>query len=161
MDPSESMLEVCRERLQELNLLDRCELVHGYIQDLPDVEDFDAALCLLVLHHTSKDGKDRNKIIAGIEGRLKPSGYLIAAEISYDLSIGTSQDLMEKWQSMLRRAGSPEEKVQSLPKLMKEHLTILAPAEIEKILLVNKFETPVQFFQSLLIRAWYMRKSGA
>ncbi|MNJ94900.1 ubiquinone/menaquinone biosynthesis methyltransferase [compost metagenome] len=156
VEPSASMLEVCREKLQKLNLLDRCKLIHGYVQDLPGEDEFDAALCLLVLHHTSKD--ERPKIIAAIARLLKPQGSFITAELSYDSSSRTSDDMMKKWQVMSRRSGSPEEKVQSLPKMMKEHLSIQSPSEVESMLETNGFATPLQFFQSLLVRAWCAQK---
>lgn len=160
VEPSESMLEVCRDKLQKLNLLDRCRLIHGYVQDLPDEGGFDAALCLLVLHHTSKDGSDRQKIVAAIAKRLKPMGYFISAEISFDASLSTFQSTMEKWQSLLRRSDAPEEKIQTLPKMMGEHLSIQTPADFENLLAINEFEAPIQFFQSLLIRAWYAQKKN-
>lgn len=156
VDPSASMLEVCKDKLQKLNLIDRCELIHGYIEDAPEKDNFDAALCLLVLHHTSIE--DRSKIIAGIFKRLKKSGYFICAEISFDLSSSAFENIIEKWKSMIRRSGSPEEKIQSLPKMMKEHLFIQSPVDVERMLITSGFSTCIQFFQALMIRAWYSQK---
>lgn len=159
VDPSESMLGVCHENLQKMNLLDRCELIHGFIQDVPDTENFDASLCLLVLHHVSLN--DRAEIYNGISKRLKTSGYFICAEISYDLSSSAFIDIMEKWKSLIRKSGSSEDKIESLPKMMKEHLFIQTPNEVEHLLVANGFKEPVQFFQSLLIRAWYSKKKSS
>lgn len=156
VDPSISMLEVCQEKLQSLNLLDRCKLIHGYIEDVPETHEFGAAICLLVLHHTSLE--DRAKIISGVFKRLTASGYFICAEISFDFSSSTFEDIIEKWKSMIRKSGSPEDKVQSLPRMMKEHLFIQAPAEVESMLVTSGFSVCIQFFQALLIRAWYARK---
>ncbi|MDO9181003.1 MAG: class I SAM-dependent methyltransferase [Bacteriovorax sp.] len=156
VDPSESMLEVCREKLKKLNLLDRCELIHGYVEDVQELEGFDGALCLLVLHHTTLE--DRTKIITGIFKCLKTTGYFICAEISFDLTSSAFGDIIEKWQSMIRRSGSQEGKIQNLPRMMKEHLFIQAPSEVELILVSSGFLNPIQFFQALLIRAWYARK---
>lgn len=156
VEPSKSMLDVCHEKLQKLNLLNRCELICGYIEDVSETNDFDAALCLLVLHHASLE--DRTNIVAGVSKRLKTKGLFICAEISFDLSSNTSDDIMEKWKSMIRRSGASEEKVQNLPRLMKEHLFIQAPSEVEHMLVTNGFSSSIQFFQALLIRAWYARK---
>ncbi|MEK6580337.1 MAG: methyltransferase domain-containing protein, partial [Bdellovibrionota bacterium] len=158
VDPSESMLEVCRDRLQKLNLLDRCKLIHGSVQGLSEGGDFDATLCLLVLHHTSEE--DRKKIVAGIAERLKPTGYFIIAELSYDLYSRTSESIMKNWNSLARIAATPDEKIQILPESMREHLSIQAPSDIENMLVTNGFSTPTQFFQSLLIRAWYAQKKS-
>ena len=156
VDPSLSMLEVCQDKLEKLNLLDRCKLIHGYIDDVPETNDFDAALCLLVLHHTSPE--NRTKIIKGIFKRLKGAGHFICAEISFDNSPNIYGDIIEKWKSLNRLSGSCEEKVQSLPKMMKEHLSIQTPSEVESIMMNCGFSVCIQFFQALLIRAWYARK---
>lgn len=158
VEPSASMLEVCRDRLKERNLLDRCTLVNGFVRDLPEDAPFDAAICLLVLHHTSKDGAERQDLVAGVSKRLKPGGCFLSAELSYDPRPGQAGDLMETWKSLNRMAGSPEDKVEALPQLMEKHLSIQSPADVEKTLENNGFPRPVQFFQSLLIRAWYAKK---
>ena len=155
IDPSESMLEICKEKLQKLNLLDRCELIHGYIDNVSETTKFDAALSLLVLHHTSLE--DRRKIVTGIFKHLKITGYFICAEISYDLSNADS-DIMEKCKTIKRRSGATEEKIQNLPRMMKEHLFIQSPSEVKHMLEISGFSTQVQFFQALLICAWYARK---
>lgn len=156
VEPSESMLQVCQEKLQNLNLIDRCELICGAINDVPETCDYNAALCLLVLHHTSLE--DRTKIVTGILRRLKTLGYFICAEISYDHSSKAFADIVEKWKSLIRKSGAPEDKIQNLPKMMREHLFVQTPSEVESMLIANGFIEPIQFFQSLLIRAWYSQK---
>lgn len=158
VEPSESMLEVCREKLQKLNLIDRCDLICGNIEDIPDTSEYNAALCLLVLHHTSIE--DRTRIVAGISKRLKNLGYFICAEISYDPSSVVFADIVEKWKSLIRKSGAPEDKIQNLPKMMIEHLFVQTPSEVEHMLITNSFLAPIQFFQSLLIRAWYSQKKN-
>lgn len=156
VEPSESMLEVCRDKLSKLNLLDRCDLICGNIENVSKAHEFDAALCLLVLHHTSLE--DRTKIVTGVYKRLKTSSNFVCAEISYDLSSSAFGDIIEKWKSVIRRSGITEEKIQHLPEMMREHLSILAPSEVERMIVSSGFKEPIQFFQSLLIRAWYARK---
>ncbi len=158
VEPSESMLKVCRERLEGEGLLDRCMLVNGFVSDLGRDKDFDAAICLLVLHHTSNDGSERLGIVSGISERLKSEGYFINAELSYENDSEISVDLMEKWKSLNRISGAPEEKIKMLPKMMEEHLSIQSPKEVENMLENNGFYSVVQFFQSFLIRAWYAKK---
>lgn len=156
VDPSEYMLEVCRERLKERGLLSRCELRHGYVQDLPDQERFQAAICLLVLHHTG--GQQRENLVEGIFRRLKFGGTFIASELIYDFSAAAPDDLMEKWQSLLSKTDVPREKILSLPITMREHLSIETVSEFSSILQKAGFPPPTQFFQSLLIHAWYVKK---
>lgn len=158
VDPSAEMLAVCRSRLQEMGVADRCRFVHGFVGDIPSSNKFDAALCLLVAHHVSRD--ERRQLVAGVAERLEPKGCFIISEISFDDASDQSGNLLEKWKSLVRLTGAPEEKVQILPKLFREHLSVLSPADAEDVLVTNGFEAPIQFFQALLIRAWYARKKG-
>lgn len=157
VDSSESMLQVCQDRLLDLGLSHRCQLVHGFVQNIPEDEYFDAALCLLVLHHTSES--ERQGIVAGISKRLKPKAYFITSELSIDFTDRTARDEMENWKSLSRKAGTPEEKIQLLPEMMKQHLSIMSPSEVGNLLEKNGFEAVIQFFQSFLVHAWYARKS--
>lgn len=157
VDPSEAMLEVCRERIEGLGLSARCKFINGVVHDVPEEESFDAALCLLVLHHTSEE--ERRAIISGIAKRLKDKGHFISSELSADLSANTVENVMENWKSLMRKAGIPEEKIQQLPQMMKRHLGIMSPSDYESLLRKNGFKMPIQFFQSFLIRAWHARKT--
>jgi tRNA (cmo5U34)-methyltransferase len=152
------MLSVCRERLQALGWSERCQLVHGYIHDVPLAEQFDAAICLLVLPHTRES--ERKDILGGVAQRLKPGGRFIASELSEDLSVFTAGDALEDWKALIRRSGAPEDKVEQLPALMRENLSILAPTSVEEKWRANGLGRPIQFFQSFLIRAWWARKGS-
>lgn len=156
-DPSESMLEVCKEKLERENILDRCELIHGHLQDIPHEDKFDVALCLLVFHHTSKD--EREKILKQISFHLLSTGIFIEAEISWDTSINSFNEMMENWQELSRLSGASEEKINSLPRLMLDHLSIKSEEEIETLFAKHGLTRPLRFFQSLFIHAWYAKKT--
>lgn len=157
IDPSASMLDVCRKRLQQSGLLTRCELYHGYLSDLPKIEQFDAILCLLVAHFL-KDSQERQALFNRMAARLKVAGYVIHAEISYDLSAVEFPDIGEKWKTLHRVAGASEERVANILKTLQEDVAVLPPASTEHLFLNSGLPMPIPFFQSLLIRAWYAQK---
>lgn len=84
VDPSIGMLDVCRKRLETAGVLSRCELVQGYVHDLPLSENFDVALSILVGHFVPRD--DRLKFYQAMSQRLRTNGFLINTEISFDLN---------------------------------------------------------------------------
>jgi tRNA (cmo5U34)-methyltransferase len=158
VDPSEHMLAVCRARIREHSLTFRCELVHGYLADIPEEPRFDAVLCLLVTHFV-KDTGARREMFRGMASRLKPGGYLINSEISADISSPEFQDMTDKWAAMHRFTGASDQQLEGMVRALREHVAVETPSVIEGYLTGGGLALPVQFFQSLLIRAWYSRKA--
>ena len=67
VDPSEDMLAVGRGRLEQAGVLDRCQLLQGYVHDAPR-DGFDAVVSLLVAHFIQRE--DRLAFYAAIHDRL-------------------------------------------------------------------------------------------
>jgi tRNA (cmo5U34)-methyltransferase len=157
VEPSLPMLDVCRRRLQEHGLSARSELFHGYLGELPGDKKFDAVLCLLVTHFL-RDEKERQALFDQMATRLKPSGYLVNAEISYDLSREDYPEMLEKWLALHKHTGATDEGLAAMPKVIREVLAVLPPQKTEEMMRRSGFAQPVEFFQSLFIRAWFARK---
>ncbi len=62
---------------------------------------------------------------------------------------------MKNWLGMKQDHKVNESELQNAVKGVKENLGIISPQEAEGIFEASSFKKPVQFFQSLLIRAWY------
>lgn len=156
LEPSLSMLDVCRERVKEAGIEDRCEFVHGYVQDLPLQSDFDAALSLLVAHFIERD--ERLNFFGGITERLKSGGYLVNVEISFDLDSAEFPSMLKNWEAVQALMGGTKESLAMLPQQLKELLTVLPPLETENLMRQSGIKVPVRFFQALLISGWYGKK---
>ena len=157
VDPSAAMLEVCRERLQQAGVMDRCVLIPGYVQDVPAGEGFDAAVSLLVGHFVKRE--ERPAFYRHMHARLKQGGTLVNAEISFDLDAAEFPSMLAVWERVQSLMGATPESLASLPNTLRNVLTVLAPAEVEAILRANGFSSPVRFFQAAMIMGWYARKS--
>lgn len=158
LDPSNSMLEICRQRTQACGIYDRCEFVHGYVESLPTTTKFDAALSMLVGHFLSRE--QRPVYFQEISNRLNGGGTLINAEISFDFRSPEYSLMLKGWQELHRSAGATEEALAALPAQLKSTLTVLSPTEIKGLISQNGFEAPLKFFQSLMICAWSTKKCG-
>lgn len=156
IDPSAPMIEVCRQKLETAGIADRCTLITGYVDDAP-ADQFDAALCLLVTHFIT-DAAARQQTFDAMAARLKPGGYLINADISYDTASPLYDDMLEKWNAMHRYGGASEEHLAQTKSMLAEHLAVLPDADMEDFLTQAGLPRPVKFFQSLLISAWYAQK---
>lgn len=83
VEPSAPMCDICQKKIEDAGLASRCTIVNGYVADIDDAPEFDAALCFLVTHFIT-DLTERQGIFTGMHRRLKPGGYLINADISND-----------------------------------------------------------------------------
>lgn len=153
VDPSLPMLEVCRERLEDAGVSDRCELVHGYVQDVSASNRFDAVLSILVAHFVAR--KDRNDFYKHISERLRSGGSFVTAEISFDLNSREFPEMLKQWEKVQALMGATPEKLATLPQQLKESLTVLSSRETEAFLQENGFQVPVRFFQAFMISGWY------
>ncbi len=156
IDPSAAMLEVCRERLKNAGVLDRCELIHGYVADLPVGESFDTALSVLVAHFVKPE--NRLSFYQNMQQRLKPGGYLINTEISFDLNSQEFPSMLENWERIQALMGATPDSLQSLPSLLRDTLTVLPPSETESLIRASGIRSPVRFFQAFMVTGWYGKK---
>lgn len=154
-DPSLSMLKVCRSRIKDAGLEDRCEFIHGYVSDVPSY-DFDAAFAVLVAHFIKRE--ERQKFYEDMLVRLKKKGLMISAEISFDLESKEFPLMLSNWETVQKMMGGTPESIGKLPLQLREVLTVLPPNEVESIMRASGIPLPIKFFQSFMISAWYGEK---
>lgn len=138
IDPAESMLKTCEQKVKDKNLSDRVELFHGYLADYKSDESFDAVLCLYVMHFIH-DMKVRAEMYRDMSKKLKPGGRLISAEICVDIKSSGYQGLIENWKALHALSGSPKEKLAGMGKVIEEQLAVLKPKETCELILNNGF----------------------
>lgn len=156
VDPSQEMLEVCGSRLAKEGVADRCELVHGYVQDAPEGPAFDVVLSILVAHFIPHD--ERRGFYENILNRLKPGGYFVSAEISADLGAPEFPAMLKNWKQIQTLMGATPDSLRNLDDTLRNALSVLSPAETAALWQESGFSVPVQFFQAFMIRGWYARK---
>lgn len=156
VDPSAHMLEVCRERLKNIGILERCQLVHGYTQDLPAEASFDATLSILVGHFVKPE--ERLEFYKNMASRLKKNGILINTEISYDLNSDEFPIMLKNWEWVQTLMGATPESLASLPKQIREIVTVLPNNQVEDLIRKSGVHNPLRFFQSFMISGWQAQK---
>ncbi|WP_413288389.1 class I SAM-dependent methyltransferase [Bdellovibrio sp. HCB337] len=156
LEPSLDMLNVCRERMKNAGLEDRCEFVHGYVQDLPRTQPFDAALSVLVAHFIKRD--ERLSFFQHMSSHLRTGGYLVNSEISFDLNSAEFPMMLKGWEQVQTMMGATPESLALLPTVLRETLTVLPPSETEALLRQSGISLPLRFFQAMMICGWYGKK---
>lgn len=152
VDPSDEMLAVGRRRLEQAGVLHRCELLHGYVEDVAQ-EKFDAVVSLLVAHFIKRE--DRHVFYTAIHDRLRLGGRFVSAEISADLDAPEFPEMLEDWKRIQVLMGATPESLAKLGDLMRDVLSVLSPRDTEAMWEAGGFPKPVPFFQAFMIRGWH------
>lgn len=158
VDPSAQMLEVARHRLTEAGVLDRCQLVEGYVDDVAQ-DGFDAVVSLFVAHFIQAN--ERGAFYRAIHDRLVPGGYFLSAEISADLDAPEFPAMLDNWKQIQTLMGANEESLAALGDTLRNVLGVVGPADTEALWREAGFALPVPFFQAFMIRGWYARRADA
>ncbi len=156
VDPSAPMLEVCRQRLADAGISDRCQLIHGYVRDVPGGENFDAALGVIVGHFVPR--AEKAAFFGNMVRRLKEGGTLVNTEISFDLDSPEFPAMMKNWGRVQTLMGATPESLEKLPQQMREMLDIFPPEETEELLRRCGVHQPLRVFQAFMICGWVGQK---
>lgn len=158
VDPSEAMLAVCAQRLEELGLAERCTLHCGYLESLEPACVFDAATALLVSQFLL-DKTARIQFFESIAKRLLPGGILVSSDLSADFALPSDLALMKVWFRVMKAGDLNKQDIEKMHAAYRDDVAVLPEEEVTHIIKSGGFEMPTVFFQSGLIHAWYTKKA--
>jgi tRNA (cmo5U34)-methyltransferase len=158
VEPSASMLELCRRKADDCGVSARCAFHEGYLDSLPPSEPFDAATSLLVSQFILA-AEARASFFRTIAERLRPGGYLVSADLAADTTSDTYLRLLDVWLRLMRETGSPPEKIEKLRVTYIRDVAVLPPQQVSAIISSAGFGRPTLFLQTVLIHAWYAQKA--
>lgn len=154
IEPAPEMLKICRQRAEESGIASRCTFHKGYLDSLPDSNSFDAATSILVSHFIIEPEK-RREFFAEIAARLRPGAFLINADLASDMSTSDYKNILDVWINMHEYAEMPAN-VDSFGR----NVALLPTDKVESIIKSSGFDSPVLFFQTLFIHAWFSKVSS-
>jgi len=156
VEPAAAMLAICRQRAEECGIASRCTFHEGYLDSLPEADAFDAVTSILVSQFFMQP-EQRCNFFREIAARLRPDGYLVSADLASDISAPTYQSLFETWGRTMTYSEMPAEEVEKRLASLGKKVALLPPQDIASIIASSGFDSPVLFFQTLLIHAWYAK----
>jgi len=152
VEPSEPMLELARSAIGKAGYADRTQFHHGYVNDLPPDERFDAAVMFGVFHHLEGDTGKR-ELLAPIARRLKPKAPLFLSGNRYRYA--DKPVLLRAWGNRWRLHGLPNEIVASkLATILKGADPPSSDEEVERFLDEAGFARHTKYFSSLFWSSW-------
>lgn len=159
VEPSGEMLNVCRQRAEREGFASRCVFHEGYVESLPDIGLHDAATCFMVSQFIL-DRHERSRSFRAISDRLEQSGVLVSADLSSAVGSAEYQALLKVWVSMLHAAKAPPDAMARTHSAWAKDVAILPPEEVESIIALGGFASPVQFYQAGFVHAWFSRRAS-
>lgn len=111
IDPTQSLLDYGREKVNAAGLNERIELYQCTVDDVPASAMYDAVTIMLVEHLQPKEAKAA--LINGAAAHIKPGGFLVIAGLCGDFSTAETQRDLEAWLQHARLMGFPEPAVES------------------------------------------------
>lgn len=157
VEPSATMLDVCKQRAEERGFASRCLFHRGYLDSLPASNAFDAATCLLVSQFML-DREARSGFFREIAQRLKPGAILVSSDLASDVRSTAYESRLGVWWQMMKTADVPPDGIDRLRQAYERDVAVLPPEDVEAVIAAGGFENPVRFFQAVLIHAWYSTK---
>jgi tRNA (cmo5U34)-methyltransferase len=158
VDPSDAMLDICRERAKTEGYISRCSFHEGYVDSLPTEGLHDGATCFLVSQFILVPDA-RSEFFRAIANRLRPGGILASSDLASDVDSHAYDALLRVWSNMMTSAGIEPDAMERMRAAYAKDVAILSPERIASIIEAGGFERPVQFFQAGLIHAWFSKRA--
>ncbi|WP_260472131.1 class I SAM-dependent methyltransferase [Bacillus canaveralius] len=144
----------CAEKAVQLDRQNRVNLIHGTIEDLPQLDfKFDAASCILVLHFVYELEAKLN-LLRTVKANLKPGAPFVVVSAYGDRDGMELQDRLSIWKSFWLDAGHPQTNVDEMVNSRMMSLSFLPEAEIEQLLTEAVFRKVTRFFSTVLMAGW-------
>lgn len=159
LDPAPAMLTVCRRRVEQANLTDRCTFHCGTVDSLGPDQAFDAATAITVSHFF-EDGGARTRFFRDIAGRLKPGAPFINADLAEAPSPEAHAEVLQMW-STLMHDKMPADTAHQVLQGLSTVVTVKSGAYIDGLLREAGFTPATLIFQTLLFNAWQCRRQPA
>lgn len=160
VEPSGSMLDLCRQRAEKEGFASRCQFHEGYLESLSANGAYDAATCFLVSQFIL-DQKARSEFFRGISRKLKVGGILASSDLASDVDSSEYEVLLRAWMSMMAASDVTPEAIDRMRKAYSSDVGVLPPSRVASIIETGGFEPPIQFFQAGLIHAWVSKRASS
>jgi tRNA (cmo5U34)-methyltransferase len=149
VDPSAPMLGLAAQTLG--SLASRAHLHQGYIDDAP-AGPFDGATCLLTLHFTAAE--ERQRTASEVRRRLKPGAPFVVAHFSIPNDDDARPLWLSRYSAFLAASGVAPDKATAAREAVTRQLNILTPAQDEVILREAGFSDTTLFYTGFTFRGW-------
>lgn len=157
VDPSEQMIGLAKRNIEAQKLQDRVQLYQGYIDSLPQNEQYDAATLILVLHFLPDDGA-KLSLLKSISERLQPGASFILTSLYGEAKAGRIEEFMPAWKNYMLDKGMTSEAIEALLKQAQAANYFVPEARIKELLAEAGFGQVELFYKVHMHGGWLAQK---
>ena len=156
VDPSEEMIKYSKAKLDEYKLNDRISLHHGFVNDLPEEDNYDFATLIFVLRFI-QEAEDKKSLFRNISKRLKPGAKFIIIDQYGDPDSMEFNYMSSSWKNFMKLSGSPSVMVNKIAQQAGEK-SLINEQELQEQLSEAGFEKIDRIYNSFIHGGWIAQK---
>lgn len=153
VDPSENMLAIAKNKIQQHGLSEQVKLFQGYTNDLPDSSIYDAATSILVMHFIPDDG-GKLAFLQSIAKRMKSSGTFILVDVFGEKGTDDFQEMISLIKEFWQEAGIIEAKKAEILETMEKGVYPISETRVLQLLEQAGFSKVIRFYTGLWVGGW-------
>ena len=158
VEPSNSMLAIAQEKIEEHGLSNRVKLHHGYTHELAITPLYDGATCILVMHFLPDDGS-KLVLLQSIAQRLKSNAYFILVDMFCEQDTGIFEQLASVWKIHGQEMGLSAEKLSEMLETARKGIYSISEQRVFELLQSAGFGNIVRFYTALWYGGWVATKN--
>ena len=155
-DPTESMLSVAKQKVQNGSLEKRVKLIQGFIHDV-DESGFDAATTILVMQFLPDNGA-KQQYLNEISSRLKSSAKLILVDLEGDKESVEYKLFISAWKAHQLSTREDEQQVIEDFEHIDRDVQFVPQHRIETLLDKAEFSNIQKFYKAYLFGGYIATK---
>ena len=156
VDPSEEMIKHSKAKVDEYKLNDRVSLHQGFVDGLPEDEEYNFATLIFVLRFI-QDTEDQKSLFRNIFKRLKPGAKIIIIDQYGDPDSVEFNYMSESWKNFMKLSGSLSELVKKIVQQAGEK-RFINEQELQQLLSETGFERINCIYNSFIHGGWIAQK---
>jgi tRNA (cmo5U34)-methyltransferase len=154
VDPSGEMLAIAKRKIDEKRLSNPINLFKGYVHDLPETPDYDAATCILVMHFLPDDGS-KLRLLESIGRRLKSGSPFVLVDGFGVKGSDSFNRIVSAWKTFAKTQGvDPQMVEEGFSGQILKRLQFVPEKRIVALLEEAGFEKPSRFYTGFLYGGW-------
>lgn len=156
VDPSEEMIKISRNKIDQNNLNDRVKLIHGFVENISGKEKYDVATMVFVLRFIANYNM-KKMFLMNIAKLLKPGAHLLIVDQYSDSDKDHFDSMFKSWRNFMKLSGAPAELVNKIAVQTIEY-AFINEYDLQKLLFESGYGKIKRFYSSFIHGGWIVQK---